>query len=155
MEPLSQRCHRRLTGCGLLPAKMNMKGLSENPASGGASKPAQISPSPEFRRKRSIPSLWSKTAEETGWLFFFFSFLCTESDRKRRGSWKGGTEQEGKFLFVEVRVSVWLKDGRLGSFNMVSYSGSQNLHAVNKNGLSHSSLLPTRLKQQWTNHQVS
>lgn len=34
-------------------------------------------------------------------------FTCdTESDRKRRGSWKGGTEQEGKNVFIEVKGAV-------------------------------------------------
>lgn len=30
----------------------------------------------------------------------------TESDRKSKGSWKGGTEQEGRSVFIEVKVTV-------------------------------------------------
>lgn len=30
----------------------------------------------------------------------------TESDRKREGSWRGGTEQEARRVFIEVKVTA-------------------------------------------------
>lgn len=54
--------------------------------------------------KSSTACLWSRTEEETGRLPVPNCYIA--SDRKSGGSWKGGTEQEGRTVFMKVKVSV-------------------------------------------------
>ncbi len=51
-----------------------------------------------------MSSIYYKTGEETGRSVFFTCDI--ESDRKRRGSWKGGTEKEGTTVLAEVKGTV-------------------------------------------------
>lgn len=112
--------------------------------------------------KSSTACLWSRTEEESGRSPVPNGYIA--SDRNSRGSWKGGTEQEGRTVFVKVTACQAevlctglpcfssLRMCRAGSF-VISvcvevWTGGETLH-------SDSQLVPTRLKQQRSNLQVS
>lgn len=69
----------------------------------------------------SAVGLWFQTEEQTG--------RCV-SDRKSKGSWKGGTEREGRSVFVEVKVTVCQGGAVVGSNQITAGNPDASVAAV-------------------------